>query len=493
MNVCQFARCFLLWALALLLSPGKANSEPADPQPAMKRENFDRDPHWEGQDNRVRVEKPNPVVQDFGFSRTNYAGGKSPGEIGGRMQRSNTPAFYGLRLDQAKTLDDKLSVSGRFAVTQSGGTSSLYFGWFNSRTPSSRPYNWLGFCLSGEKTGCAVVVGYRTAAGNAGGPGRVTGFGPGWYATPKIRDIHLIPNNGTPYIFEMVYDPDAADGAGQITFTLGGRGPYTGGPFVFTLPAEHRQSGATFDSFGMINAITNGGAVTAFFDDLTIDGHSEPFDVEPQWVGSGNRDRHDDYGREGAHQFGFSETSHAGGRPGEAGGLMYSSSTTPAYYGTGVGQLTLDEPLTASGKIALTEYGSDGALYIGFFDSAKRGHPPVNVLGVLIDGPTSTGPCFRGFLASADPKLALRRRDTALPIAPDGVSHTWRIEYRPETDGGQGRMTVRLDDREDSFLVPADFRKAGAVFNRFGLFVHEGGGRASRVFIDDVEFSIAKK
>jgi uncharacterized protein len=453
----------------------------------QKTERFDRDPNWDAQNNRVKVETPNAVVQDFGYSKTNHAGGNLPGEIGGRVQRASRSAFYGMRLDQPKTLDGKLRCSGSFAVTQSSGTSCLYFGWFNSKTPESRPYNWLGFCLAGERTGCAVNVGYRTAGGYAGGPGRVTGYGPGWYAKPKVRDIHLIPADGMRYTFELTYDPGGADGAGEITFTLGGTVPFTGGPFRYKLPPEHRKSGATFDSFGIINALSSGNALTAYFDDLVIDGRAESFDADPNWVAQGNRARFDDYALEGAHQFGFSDSAFAGGSCGELGGLLYSSRSVPGYYADKIGRLTLDDRLTASGKIALERYGSDGGMYLGWFDSRKRGHPPANILGVLIDGTTSTGPRFRGFAASGDPKASMRARDTAPVIPPDGKPHTWKIDYDPAS----ARLAVWLDDRPDSFVLSPEMRKAGATFDRFGLFVHEGGGRASRIYVDDLEYTSA--
>ena len=163
----------------------------------LKTEHFDRDPDWDGVNNRVKVEQPNPVIQDFGYSSGNHAGGKAAGEIGGRIQRSTTSAFYGMRLEKPKTLDSRLRCSGSFAATQSAGMSGLYFGWFNTKTPGSRPYNWMGMSLNGAGKGCEVGVGYRTAGGLADGPGRVTGYGPGWYQKPKVRDIHVIPNDGT--------------------------------------------------------------------------------------------------------------------------------------------------------------------------------------------------------------------------------------------------------------------------------------------------------
>ncbi len=460
----------------------------AQPPPALRQEAFDRDPSWEGVNNLVKVEKPVAVIQEFGYSRTQHAGGQAAGEIGGRVQRSSTSAFYGMRLEKPKTLDSKLRCTGSFAVTESTGTSSLCFGWFNTKTPEARPLNWMGMALSGERTGCEVHVGYRTGGGFADGPGRVTGKGPNY--RPGYRDLNMIPKDGTRYTFDFLYDPEASGGTGEITFTLGGKGPFTGGPFTFKLPAAHRQSGATFDAFGIINSLRAGNWITVWFDDLVIDGKPESFDRDPPWLGQNNRARFDDYGVEGAHQFGFSDTAHAGGKRGELGGLIFSSAAAPGYYGDKVGRLTLDHRLTASGKIALKEYGADGGLYFGWFDSARRGQTPVNVLGIFIDGTTSSGPRFKATVASADPAQALRQDyKTAPMIAPDGTVHTWKIEYQPGAHGESDRLTVWLDDRPESFTLAPELRKAGATFDRFGLFVDERGGRASRVYLDDLTYT----
>ncbi len=456
----------------------------------LKTENFDREPAWDGHNNRVKVEKPNPVVQDFGYSSTHHAGSLAPGEMGGLIQRSSTSAFYGIRLGPPKTLESKLRCAGSFAVTQCEGTSCVYFGWFNSKTPGARPYNWMGLCLNGGRIGCEVHVGHRTGLGIGGGPGRITGDGPN--RRPGVRDFNRIPN-GTPYTFEFLYDPAGAGGAGEITFTLGGAGPFTGGPFKYRMPPENRAAGATFDSFGMINGQAAGGRLAAWFDDMTIDGQSESFDRDPQWSGQGNRAKFDDYNLVGAHRFGFSDTAFAGGRRGEIGGLMYSAPEKPGYYADKIGRLTLDHRLTASGKVAVRQYGPDSGMYVGWFDSARRGWPPANILGVLIDGPGSN-PRFRACAASADPKVALPyRRETTAPIPPDGQSHLWKIEYHPESDGGQGRLTVWFDDHQDSFALPPGLRKAGAAFDRFGLFVHEGGGQASLIYLDDLTYTAAAK
>ena len=49
--------------------------------PVMKTESFDRDPGWEGHNNRIVPKKYPTIVQDFGYSTTNFAG-KAAGRDG---------------------------------------------------------------------------------------------------------------------------------------------------------------------------------------------------------------------------------------------------------------------------------------------------------------------------------------------------------------------------------------------------------------------------
>src|SRR6516225_9583480 len=108
--------------LALALRPGVA----ADPP--VKFESFDRDPGWEGINNRLVPKVFPTATQDFGYSPTNIAG-RDPGELGGRVWRASTPASYGAVVAPAKTLDDALSAAGTFAITASTGSSGVFFGW----------------------------------------------------------------------------------------------------------------------------------------------------------------------------------------------------------------------------------------------------------------------------------------------------------------------------------------------------------------------------
>src|SRR4051812_16724961 len=82
----------------------------------VKTESFDHDPNWEALNNRIVPKQMKTVVQDFGYSTTAHAG-KNPGEMGGKISRASEPAFYADKIGP-RTLDDKLSASGSFAVTR---------------------------------------------------------------------------------------------------------------------------------------------------------------------------------------------------------------------------------------------------------------------------------------------------------------------------------------------------------------------------------------
>src|SRR2546421_1152218 len=108
-----------LLCLTLLITPaiGAADGRAGEqPKSTLKAESFDKDPGWEGHNNRIVPERRPTVVQDFGYSMTNFAG-KEKGELGGRITRASAPAYYADHIGPV-TLDDKLSASGSFALTK---------------------------------------------------------------------------------------------------------------------------------------------------------------------------------------------------------------------------------------------------------------------------------------------------------------------------------------------------------------------------------------
>src|SRR6266545_4804878 len=107
-----------LIGIALFLTLAAGLSGAADqPKTVLKTEHFDSDPGWEGFNNRVEPERVPTVKQDFGYSPTNFAA-KEKGELGGRVTRATRPAYYADKV-AGKTLNDKLTASGTFALTAS--------------------------------------------------------------------------------------------------------------------------------------------------------------------------------------------------------------------------------------------------------------------------------------------------------------------------------------------------------------------------------------
>ena len=100
----------------IMLAPGASRIKADEPSKTiLKIESFDKDPGWEGHNNHIVPAHLPTVTQDFGYSKTNFAG-KSAGEMGGQVTRASEPAYCADKIGP-KTLDDKLSASGSFALT----------------------------------------------------------------------------------------------------------------------------------------------------------------------------------------------------------------------------------------------------------------------------------------------------------------------------------------------------------------------------------------
>jgi len=152
----------------------------------LKTEHFDRDPGWEGFNNRIVPKNMRTVIQDFGYGRTNHAGA-ARGEIGGRVQRAMTPASYAAPV--AKTLDDPMAASGSFAIEKSNSAAGIFFGYFAADQPggSGRPIGSFGLHIGTENGGGRLAVRLITARNESCGT-FVTPFIPGHFRpTPVLN------------------------------------------------------------------------------------------------------------------------------------------------------------------------------------------------------------------------------------------------------------------------------------------------------------------
>jgi hypothetical protein len=467
------------------------------PTTVLKTETFDHDPGWDGFNNRMVPEVAPKVTQDFGYSHTSFAS-KTAGELGGEVCRASEPAWYAAKI-APKTLDDKLSASGTFALTKSGGSSGICFGWFNGQQPSGmgRPINSLGMMLSGSKTGGRLAIHLITAQNKVCAT-FVTRFER--YRTPEEKAIMRptpIKHDGTRYYWKLDYDPAANEAKGRIQFTIKSESAqpedFEGKVFTVDLPEGFKTQGTTFDHFGLINVTRPAGPLTVYFGDLELDGQPQDFSRDPNWEGSGNHQTYEAKEVAGYHDFGFTATNHAGGTAGELGGLVWRSPY--AYYADRIGPLSLNDPLEARGRFVLASGAPDSGFLFGWFNSEVRQVDDKdaikgrNFIGISVGGPTRIGHYFL-------PEFATARGDRGHlkegPILKPGQTYEWTLTYDPAANDGRGQMRVTLGGESVTLDLKAGAKSKDAIFDRFGIFCIGTGGGQVKVYFDDLKYTAGK-
>ena len=440
-------------------------------------EDFTNDPQWESYRSRL-LPNPLPITrQDFGWRDTLQSDG-TRGEIGGWIQRSLTPASFA-KVIPTRTLNDRLSASGKFEVTRDDSTSGTLFGWFHETSRGWRTPNSLVFRLDGNGGKYWVFYEYGTRHWLTGGGGCFEGDR---YQTTPTKPFKA---NGTTHTWSLDYDPAGADGNGLMTFVLDGKA------YPQPLAPGHKMDGAEFNRFGAMNVQATGSGMEVSFHDLKLDGQPLDLSSDAGWEARGNKMEFKDRHMRPFHDCGWRATSNAGGKVGEIGGIMWRDEM-PASYASKVGPLTLEDELFASGRIAFNGAGSDSGVYLGWFNSVSKTHktasdhiqPQSNVLAVLLEGPSRIGHYFRPAYATA--KGEGRIQDAGPIIRPDGRAHQWSIHYLPQS----GQINVRLDDETTTITISPEHRPQGASFDRFGLFNIQVGGHFVDVALDDLMYTI---
>ena len=447
---------------------------------ADRFEDFSVDPNWEGRGNRTAEKHARTVVQDFGYSQTNYAGSETPGEVGGRISRSLTPATYATVI-APKTLNDPFTASGKFAVTEADGSSGMLIGWFNADSKGWRTPNSLAFRLDGNGGKYWVFFEYGTQ-------NYLTGSG-ATFEGERYQTTKTPPEaaDGTVHTWSLTYDPDGADGDGKITFVMDGV------THTARLAPGHKADGATFNRFGMVNMQIAGKGMNVYLDDLSIDGEPYDFTDDPEWEENGNRVTFNDNEIRPYHNFGWSETNHAGGALGEIGGLIWRADERKpeqaGYYADQIGHLTMDDTLEASGKVAMLRASADSATLIGWFNSETHiGAPPSSFIGIMVEGPSRIGHYFRPVYANAEGHHEIMK--TGPVIKPAHTSHQWRLSYAPDANDGNGQITVTFNDKTVSLNLKPGVRAGGAVFDRFGMLSFQRGGHFIDIYFDDLSYTV---
>ncbi len=215
--------------------------------------------------------------------------------------------------------------------------------------------------------------------------------------------------------------------------------------------------------------------------------------VDPGWEGYRNRllpaermlTRQD---------FGYHATQHAGGdAAGEIGGWVQRS-LTPANYAIKLPrELSLDDHLVASGKMAVSENSGASGVLIGWFHRTSRSWRTTNSLAFRADGNGDTYWLFveygtrNGRTGGIGAFEGERYQTTKTkPFPADGATHSWHLEYDPDGNDGAGSVEFRIDDRTYEFGVRPEDRKDGALFDRFGIWNQETTGDGMRIWLDDL-------
>jgi hypothetical protein len=473
-------------------------------EPKLKTESFDVDPQWEARNNRQLPETTPTVEQNYGYSPTNHAG-KSPGEMGGFITRAFEPSYYADRIEP-KTLHDKLSASGTFAATKSHAGGGLFFGFFRGEQPGGggRPICSLGMNIDSEHSGLRIAVRLITGKNQSCGT-FITPYLPGKFRPTPIK------NDGTRYHWTLDYDPAGAGGRGRFTFTITSdthktqdygalpqasveeariRFPNTT-KFEVELTEGFKDHDTVFDHFGMMNMMKTGGNVTIHFDDLAYQGKTQDFSRDPGFDAQGNRRTYQSDDAIGAQNFGYSATNHAGGKPGEIGGVFWRTESKWGYYADQTAPLSFADRLEARGRIKLVAGAPDADMCFGWFRTDGSDTPPNRTgdfLGVKIGGPTRVGHLFAPYFFVAEP---LRGLSDKAPVLVPGRAYEWSLTYDPAAADGRGAITAKLGEETVTLeLKPGQKEKMKAArFDRFGLFSIYPGGQIVKMYVDDVSYT----
>ncbi len=225
---------------------------------------FATDPEWDHLNNRrTYITTDTRPRFDFGWSLTQFAGGKTVGEMGGLIFRGDCRerhrlAAYGDKLSLL-TLDTKLHVRGRVAMTRGVSDSTASIGFYHSvsslkQNPAQDqaiPMDYLGINIEGPSSEGFFFYPVYRVHGNVAQP----------YDYRSGNALRIYPD-GKSHDWELDYDPGGARGRGQIRVSLDHQS------CLLELVSGAKAINASFDHFGICTPWIDGNSVTAYFDDL---------------------------------------------------------------------------------------------------------------------------------------------------------------------------------------------------------------------------------
>lgn len=518
------------------------------------KENFDTDPKWEGVNNRVECSDCPTVTQNFGWAPTNKTG-FGPGEIGGIIWKSTTPAFYAMPLGQPLNFKNRFSASGKLAVINPPKDGAgFYIGFFNAERQGWRVWSSCGFRIGEFKNSKArFFIDYKTGLASGAnlfpdteikGDGSVNSWKleydpeacvadnpwpdprlPKYFEGKrdnvptkdilelfikdepsitfekleelllKARDLGLVDDwyrKGLWHLWTLERNPEEIKG--KITFTFNNESVS-----YYLLPG-HQDVPTFMNRFGVFNWQMYTGSLEFYLSDLIINDKKIDLSQNPYWQGLNNQITFVETDFHSRHSYGYAQTNWAGEKPGEIGGRFWGTEVIDplhGYYATDIGDLTLEDPIKFTGSICFPEGAVDGRMLIGYFNKELKMAP---VEGEYKGNPPHN---FLGLEVMdqtrngynltivVSPRQDISEEKRGPVIIPDRISRPFTFEYDPAA-GKFGRVTVQFDNETFSYDLKEEQRKTGSSFNGFGLVNPRKGGKYVDVYFDDLSFSSRK-
>ncbi len=452
--------------------------------PTMRQAGLTDKPNWIGVGNRASQLRPRPITQAFGYTRTRFADDR-PGEIGGTIVRAATPAWYARPCPQ-RTLTDRFSASGTFAIRASESSSGAFIGWFNAKQPHGigRPLQSLGLHLDGEASGLRLAIRIITASNRSCGT-YITPFVPGGARPTPIR------NDGTRYHWSLTYDPEVNASKCQLKFHIkslqGPAEPFETRVFTLNLPAGFQAESTRFDRFGVMSVTRPGNPLRLYLARLKVHGQAINLNRDPHWEGQLNQQTYEEPIRSGVQNFGWNSESHRaqGDKPGEIGGWFWRTDRGYASYVDRVGPLRMNQPLRAKGKVILVAGAPDSNMAFGWFTATESEKSPAvqgPFLGICIGGPTRVGHYFL-------PQLVVngeRHRPNRGPLLRPGHPLEWSLVYDPLANHGVGVVTATLGNEKITLPLPSKAKRVLPALDQFGLLSTHPSGGMLQLYLDDI-------
>lgn len=186
--------------------------------------------------------------------------------------------------------------------------------------------------------------------------------------------------------------------------------------------------------------------------------------------------------------FGYNATQFASKSPGEIGGKVWRSSTS-ASIAMPIEPTTLDQPISASGTLALIDSNGQSGVLFGFFNHEfTPGQRPTNSILFHVAGEKRGAIIHLRAInvsnqSSGTPvqRPGAGKKDRLFP--PDGAIHHWSLKYDPAT----GQLSATFDDLAPATVTLAtEFRKQ-ITLDRFGLLNEQKSGRPMTFYLGELE------